>query len=82
MILTKSIMITVEYILAQRKISTIGLKSLSWLMIDWWLIDDLLIIEWGFIEVWMMIDWWLIDDLMEIKRSWYDWIEINGNGLK
>ena len=47
-------------------------------MIDWWFIDDLLMIYWWLIDDWLMIDWllldwWLIDD------SWWlidDWLMI------
>ena len=36
----------------------------DWLMIDWWLIDD------GLVDGWLIIDWWLIDD------SWNGFITV------
>ena len=45
-------------------------------LIDWWLIEDLLMIDWGFIDdFWWLIDdfWWLIEDWLMAYLSLMRW---------
>ena len=44
---------------------TDDLMMIEWWFIDLWLIDDLLMIDWWLIGDWLMVDWWLIDDLWD-----------------
>ena len=47
-------------------------------MIDWWLNDDWmmidwLVIDWWLFDDWLMIDWWLIDDWLVDDLLMIDW---------
>ena len=54
----------------------VGLLINDWLIDDWWLFDDLLMIKDGswLTDVWLMIGWWLIDNWLMINL----WLKNDG----